>query len=259
MALNENVEIENNAIDTPSIEQTTEEVVDTPSEATEATADEATQEETNETEGSSHKGENYRIRELNAAKKAAEERANALEERMANMVGGVPNNGGYNLPQQNLEPIINPGEEIDAVEFDRRLKAREENILQRADALVQLRTKQSEAIGRITGETQEVIREFPELDPKSDSFNKELSDAITEATEAYVSKNPYSASVKQFVAKMMKPYKGAVSKEVGQVKETLAKQVSQSAIRPTSIKQIEKTAREKTIAELENELGVVQS
>jgi len=103
------------------------------------------------------------------------------------------------------------------------------------------------------------VRTYSQLDPDSDNFDQELSDVITEATEAYVKANPYTASVKKFVAKLMKPYKGAVEKEVGQASEQIAKQASQAALRPTSVRKPEKSAAEKSIAELEDELGLVIS
>jgi hypothetical protein len=123
--------------------------------------------------------------------------------------------------------------------------------------MTEIKAKQSEAINRIKSESQEVIRDFPELDPDSESFNKDLSESISEATEAYVRQSPYSASVKGFVTKLMKPYRGAISKGVGEERETLARQVSTSALKPTSVKRTEKSADEKSIAELEQELGVV--
>jgi hypothetical protein len=57
----------------------------------------------------------------------------------------------------------------------------------------------------------------------------------------------------------MKPYLRAVNKEVGQATENIAKQVSESALRPTSIRKEEKATADKTVEELEQELGVVQA
>lgn len=241
-ALNEPVEIENDLDTTPVAEeqQVGGEGQD---------PDFADTQETPETGDDSKKGYSSRIRELNAAKKAAEDRANSLESKLAELTAPAQ---VYQQPTDFNEPIVKPGEEIDAQEFERR-------VLQRADAKAELRFRQAEAINRINSEAQAVITLYPELDPDSDSFNAELSDTIAEATEAYVKSNPYNASVKQFVNKMMKPYKGAVSKEVGKATENIAKQVSQAALRPNSIKQPEKTANEKSIAELEAELGVVNS
>jgi len=128
-----------------------------------------------------------------------------------------------------------------------------------ARSLVELEVKKSEAINRINNEAAEVVRKYPELDPESDDFNRELSDTVTEAVEAHVKANPFSASVKGFVAKLMKPYQGAVTKEVGKANEQLAKQVSSAALKPTSVSKKEKSASEKTIEELERELGIVVS
>lgn len=238
------------------VEETTEDIQDTQPQA-ESTEEVSGEDQTIETEESSNKGAQNRIRELNAAKKLAEAKASSLEARIAQLTGSSPSTD-IEVPEVQDEPLLQPGEEIDAVELDRRLRAREQNVLRRTDALINLRTKQNEAITRINNETAEVIRQYPQLDPNSDLFNQELSDAISEATEAYTMRNPYSASVKTFVSKLMKPYQGAVSKEVGKVTETIARQVSQSALKPNSIKQPEKTAEEKTLSELEEELGIVR-
>jgi len=258
-ALNEEV-VEPNLDATPVSEETVpEEVVEK-----EATSAEEAPKETTETEEAPKKGFQARVQELNTKAKAAEARANEAEEKAKSLSDRLEEITGSVEPNQIVEPqvnepIVSPGEEIDAAELDKRLQAREAKILQRADAIVTLRGKQQEAITRINNEAQSVIRKYAELDPENESFNKELSDTITESTEAYVKQAPYTASVSKFVDRQMKLYKGAVSKEVGQATENIAKQVSEAALRPTSIRKPEKAANEKSIAELEQDLGIVQA
>lgn len=103
------------------------------------------------------------------------------------------------------------------------------------------------------------MRAYPQLDPESDQFDKELSETISEAIEAQVKLNPYSASVKKFADRLMKPFVKAVSNGVAKEKETITRQVSESALRPTSVRKPEKTAAEMSIAELEARLEKVQS
>lgn len=255
MALNDTAGGDAQLDTTPVAEQQAVEEV----EQTNEPSAEVSQEESTETTGEAKKGLSNRVRELNAAKKAAEQRAQSLEEKLAELTRTPSPQGGYQPPYNPQAPLIAPGEEIDANELNRRMAEREQRILAQADGLSQLRARQSEAVNRINAEASEVTRKYPELDPDSDSFNKELSDTIAEATEAYIKNAPYTASVKQFVEKLMKPYKGAVDKQVGQATENIAKQVSQTALRPTSVHKPEKTAAEKSIAELEQELGVVHS
>jgi len=204
----------------------------------------------------SKKGYEKRVRQLVSEKKRAQARAQSLEAKLAELTAPVGPQVAQQPPMPQ-EPIVKPGEEIDATELDKRIKTREQRLLQQADASAQLRAKQTEAIIRINNEASEVLKKYPELDPDSDSFNEDLSNSITEATEAYVRSNPYTASVKKFVAKLMKPYKGAVEKEVGEVTEKIAKQVSETALRPTSVKGGEKKFEELTIEEMEKKLGVV--
>jgi len=205
------------------------------------------------------KGYEQRVRELVREREEEKAKAKSLAERLAELTGSVEPQVGYQPPiyEPPREPIVSPGEEIDANELERRIQAREVQTLQKADALAILRAKQQDAVNRINNEASEMMKAYPELDPESDSFDKELSESVTEAVEAYVRADPYKASVKNFVGRLMKPYKRAVTKEVGEVTENLAKQVSEAALRPTSVKPKEKAVSEKTIKELEEELGVV--
>jgi hypothetical protein len=260
-ALNEEGEAENILDTTPVAEEEASVEVPEPEatpEATEQVEEAVAEEPEQETEESKKKGYSQRVRELNTRAKEAEAKYESLAERMAILTGNVP--GAVPQPEPTVdEPIIQPGEEIDGTELDKRLRQREAKILQRADALVTLRNKQSDAVNRINEEARDVVKKYPELDPDSDQYKKELSESVTEAVEAYAKADPYNASVKTFVAKLMKPYQMAVAKEVGQASENIAKQVSETALRPTSVRQPEKSASEMTPEELEQKLGVVQT
>ena len=199
------------------------------------------------------KGASARIRELNSKAKQAEERAKSLEERLAELTGP---SRPIQVPQQQMpqpqEDELNPDGSVNAEVFRNR-------VLAEADSRTELRIRQSEAINRINNEASDVLREHPELDPDSDQFDKELSDFVTETVESGVKAAPYSASPKAIASKAMNLYKRAVAKEAGQASENIAKQVSRAALRPTSVRKPEKTAADKTIEELEAELGMVIS
>lgn len=248
---NENDEALNNAAE-EVVSPEASPATDTAPEEVEETLEETavkTKEETTETEGESKKGYSHRVQELANKARAAEERAKSLEERIAELTRPeVP--AAQQMPT--YIPQVEPGAEISPEQY-------KQDVMRSADALVTLRVKQSEAVNRINTEASEAIRTFPELDPDNENFNEELSDTITEATEAYIKSNPYTASVKQFVAKLMKPYKGAVTKEVGKATEQIAKQVSEAALRPTSVRKSEKSAEDMTPEELEKKLGIFYS
>jgi len=236
---------EETTLDTSSVpEETTTGEVETPD--TESTDE--VPESTTETEESPKKGAQARIRELSAEKNQYKEKAKSLEQQLAELTGS----GVQQAPQPAYTPQFD-GSEIDPVKY-------QQEVVKSAVSAAQLVAKQSEAVNRITNEASQVIREFPQLDPDSDQFDPELSESVTEATLAHVQANPYNASPKKFVSKMMKPFTRAVTKEVGKATENIAKQVSQAATRPTSVTtKGGKTYQEKSIAELEAELGIVQS
>lgn len=242
-ALNDTSEV-NTQEESPTAEQTTEEVEQV--ESTEET-------ETSETGGEGKRTAQSRIRELNSQRKAAEEENRSLKQRLEELTNPVGSSVNNQFPQQTPQDnFYNEDGNIDPVRY-------RESIIRDAETRAELRIRQSEAVNRINSESEKAMRDYPELDPKSDSYNKDLSDSIVEATEAYVRSNPYTASVEKFVSRLMKPYRGAIDRGVGKASENIAKQVSQAALRPTSARKQEKTAREKSIAELEAELGIVNS
>ena len=210
-----------------------------------------------QTEESQKKGASQRIRELANEKNEYKEKYESLAQQMEKLTSSAqPTIGQTEVAD---EPIIKPGEEIDGAELDKRLRTREASTVQKAVAAAQLVSKQNEVISRINSESQEALKKYPELDPDSDKFNPDLSESVTEAVLAHAKADPYNASPKKLVEKMMRPYKQAVAKEVGQETENIAKQVSETALRPTTIRKVEKPAAEKSIRELEAELGIVQA
>lgn len=183
------------------------------------------------------KGANARIGELVGEVKS-------LKQRLAEVTA----------PEASNPPVPSQAINLDAEVTPEQYR---QHVLQTASNMVDLKLKQSEAISRIDKESLEVMRAYPQLDPDSDKFDKELSETISEAIEAQVKLNPYSASVKKFADRLMKPFIKAVSNGVAQEKETITKQVSESALRPTAIRTPEKTAADLSIAELEAKLGIV--
>jgi hypothetical protein len=246
--IDETNDVKQEAVETSEVsstpEQTTEEVSnnETPSEIK---TEEVSTEQT-ETGDSPKKGASERIRELNARAKEAEAKAQSLAQKLEELTGSTEPKA-----YEPYQPQVEPGSEIGLDQY-------KQDVMRTADSLVSLRIKQQETLGKINNDAQNVIKKYPQLDPDSDTFDKDLSDSITEAVEAHVKADPYKASVGQFVDRLMKPYTRAVNKEVGQVTEKLAKQVSETALRPTQNRVVEKTTKDKSIAELEAELGVVQ-
>lgn len=192
----------------------------------------------------SKKDHNTRIRELNAEKKAAQEEARSLAQRVAELTAQARGTGFQNTPQQE------PTGEMTLEQLD-----------QRYANIARLENERSRMLERVDKESQEVIRDYKQLDPGTEEnpnpdFVPELSEAITEATLAYIRVNP-NASVKEYVGKLIKPYLKSIKLEAAKESEAIVKQQSQTALRPTTVK-LEKPASEKTIAELEKELGIVQ-
>jgi hypothetical protein len=179
---------------------------------------------------------NSRIRELVAEKKEAEEKAESLAEQVRSFTAPQP------LPYQ---PTPDSDEQVTV-----------EDVLRRSDALTQIRLAQQENLHRVNNEANEAIKAYPELDPDSESFDKDLSESISQATLAKIQVEP-TASVKKFVDSLMKPYKRSLDKQASGQAETITKQVSQQAMRPTQVQGQEKPFSELSIDEMEKKLGKV--
>jgi len=253
---------DNNISETPTEETNLQDTETTEADSTEKTKV--------ETEVESKKSASHRIRELNEEKNLAVEEAvrakeqvRSLEDKIAEITGhNVPTGENqYNPPafgETEPEPIVKPGEEyIDPQVLEERLKARDEANFKRTQALIELQSARERNFERINKEAQSAVKKYPELDPDSEQFDKDLSDTITEATEAYVKANPLG-SVKTFVDRLIKPYKRSIDQAVGEQKEVLTKQASQGALRPTQVPKGEKPFEELSLKEMEERLGGIR-
>lgn len=233
----------NNIPESPA-EETKVSEVETP-------VEEVATEPTPETETEDKKSASYRIKELNEEKKAAEARAKSLEDKMAELTGRVPTavQPQYQPSFEQQVPEPTDGEYINPDQFKR-------DILRDAQTSFELQLARERNLDRINSEAQKTVKKYSQLNPDSDEFDKDLSDAVGEATVSYLKANPLG-SVPKFVDKMMKPYLRSIDNEVGQQRETLTKQVSQGALKPTQVPKGEKPFEELSLKEMEERLGGV--
>jgi hypothetical protein len=145
-------------------------------------------------------------------------------------------------------PTIEPGAEVTQDQYKR-------DIVQTAQSIAQIEIQKERILDRINKEANESIADHPELNPKSEVFDKELSDTITESVRAQIQVNP-TASVKKLVNNLMKPYRRAVDKKVAEETATVAKQVVETALRPSQVKSVEKPFSDLSVEEMEKRLPI---
>jgi len=237
------MEDQQEALNTPAESETAE---------TESPAETQTVEEVSPQKKVTKKGAESRIRELSGKVHSLKDKI----EELTNPVGSDSTQMRSQPPQEN-KPLVGPGEEIDGVELERRMADREQRIMQQANQMVDFKTRQAAVIERINRETVEVVGKFQELDPESDDFDEELSDAMYEAVEAKVKSDP-TASVKQFVTKQMKLYKREATREKAGESKEISKQSAQSAIKPSQNKSVDTKFTDLSISEMRNKLGYAQ-
>lgn len=229
-------------LETPTNEN---EVLETERTETEEPASESVEEPKVQDE-QSKKTASSRIRELNAELKAEREKAKSLADQVAEFTGSIEPRANA----QQFQPQYPAGAEITEDQY-------RSDIMRSADALVQLRLEQQKMLDRVNRESSEAIKAHPMLDPDHEDFDNELSESVTKATLAFIRANP-GESVKKFTDALMKPYERSLAKAVGQEQVKIAKQVTESALRPTQVRSTEKRFEDLDIHEMEEKLGIIQ-
>jgi hypothetical protein len=262
--LNEMPEPETEQTESPTVEENDTEVQEEESVATETETEETVEQTTKEDDQPPKKGAESRIRELNAQAKQAkaeaqQERAEkeSLARKVKELTGSVEPPGfqsnGYN-PNQ---PLVAPGEEVTQEELQARVARRDQWLLQQADNMARFREAQRDTYNRINNESMESEKAYPQLNPDSEQYDEELSNSIAEASLSFVKTNP-TGSLKKFVDGLMKPYQRSLDKSVASQQTEIAKQASQSAMRPNQVpSNTDKRVEDMDLKELEKKLGIV--
>lgn len=237
---------------TPSvedIEDTTdiESEIDSQDEVDEEIEDEADDSEQDEPETrKKDRSARGRISDLTHERDRERQARLEAEQRLQALTG---NNGDFGLELPTL-PQLKPGEEVTPEQY-------QAHVAQTAQAITRIEIERERNNNRIRNEITDAINEYQELDPKkSDSFDKDLSDTITSSVEVFLKANP-TGSVKEYIDKMMKPYRRSVEKAVGRRSEAVAKQASQAALRPSQPVKGQKKFEDLSLEEMEKRLGKV--
>ena len=238
LAINARAE-ENSALETPPSESKAPEVIEEtvqPEHTVQAT-------ETQDTEGEKKvSGAEKRIHKLVDERDSARQEAQSLSAKLAELTAGASAQPG-NMPQNQPSNGESQGGERELTIDDLRTIAR-------------LEVEKERTIGRINSEAKEAQAKHPELDPSSDRFDADINEAVTTAVELEIRANP-TKSVKELTERYMRPYRKAAERAVGEQQKTLAKQASETALRPSNVKPTNKSLADKTLEELEAELEIV--
>lgn len=153
---------------------------------------------------------------------------------------------------------VNPGEELTVEEYKKRLQQAEERGASRAQSLVQLEMARQRRLDQIDRDIHKVEDDFPQLNPDSDDYDPDLSKAVTKALKQMVN-NDINTDVYKEVEGFMKPYQRARKSISAEEKKEAAKQIAESASRPSS-PSVPKSGQEgkKTWKDIEKEVGIVR-
>lgn len=225
-ALNAEPEVQETEEQVTESESPAEEIVDSP-------------EETEEVDRSAKS----RIRELANERREEKQHVNSLKDQLNEF--GLQDQ----WDQPMYEPKVEPGQELSVDQY-------KQDVLQTADSLVELKLRARDNGNRIKSEINDAVSEYTMLDPKQDSFDEDLSEGVTDSVRNFIKANP-TGNVRGFIDKLMKPYQKSVEREVAKREGTVAKQVSQTALRPSQVKATSKKFEEMDLSEMEAKLGKV--
>lgn len=208
--------------------------------------------EAEESDKVSKKSAQGRIKQLNSELKQERLKASQLEEKVNSIMQEnetnpfSPINMPMPSPSQGRFAQPNTNGEISYEDYQRDVQ---QNAQMAVKAILSQQQLKQEAL--------DVVREYPELDPNSDSYDPDLSDAITESVEARHRLSP-NFSLRETVTKLMKPYRKAGESVTSSEKRNLVQQVASGAIRPSANPApVTKEFEDQSIEEMEAKLGKV--
>lgn len=187
-------------------------------------------------------GAEKRIHKLVDERDQARQEAQDLSSKLAELTAQATTSPGYNPTNQPSNGESQGGERELTID-DLRTIAR-------------LEVEKERTINRINLEASEAQKIHPELDKDSDKFDPDINEAVTSAVWLEVQRDP-SQSVKKLTEKYMKPYRKAAERAVGEEKKVLTQQVNDEVLRPSNVKPVNKSFAEKSLEEMEAELGFV--
>ena len=155
-------------------------------------------------------------------------------------------------------PQYEPGEEI----LPERLQ---QDVVQTANAIASLQTQnqiqQFEARTNLDRDVEVLSTKYPELDETSSSYNPVIEEKIEAAFKARAFKNGQldpSVRLADVAKDFIDVARSAATKSSADIKNAVAKQADESAIRPTGAQTSDKSFSDLSIEEMESKLGVVR-
>lgn len=233
------VAVEDNSPDTsPVEEQTTSESQATEDTAEQAQIDEPAVEETTEPERKPTRAER-RIRDLVDENKRLSEQSNQLPQ-------------SFQAPPV---PVLTPGEEISQEDY-------QAHVVQAADAIAGLRTQQQiqnlKAEMQLERDVEILPKEYPQLDENSPEYNPVLIEKIEKAYKERAFRNGQvdpSVRLADVAKDFVEVAQSAANKSSADMKNAVARTADESALPPNSSVKADKPFAEKSIEEMEAELG----
>lgn len=155
-------------------------------------------------------------------------------------------------------PQYAPGEEI----APERLQ---QDVVQTANAIASLQTQnqiqQFEARTNLDRDVEVLPTKYPELDENSPTYNPVLEEKIEAAFKARAFKNGQldpTVRLADVAQDFIDVARSAATKSSADIKNAVAKQADESAVRPTGSNKTERSFSDLSIEEMESKLGIVQ-
>lgn len=154
-------------------------------------------------------------------------------------------------------PQYEPGEEIQPERL-------QQDVVQTASAIANLQTQaqiqQFEARSNLDRDVEVITTKYPELNEDSPEYNPVLEEKIEAAFKARAFKNGQldpTVRLADVAKDFIDVYQSAATKSSADIKNAVAKQADESAVRPTGSNKAERDFKDLSIKEMEERLGMV--
>lgn len=244
----------------PEESKAPEEAGNEPSQSADATAseDDAAQDDTETSEASDQQATAKRDR-------SAQGRIRELINKNKELQGQLTQDQQQRLNQQlqdatpqqaqRFSDMLAGRNDITPAELDRVAEdffaAKEKEILQKAVSAVDLRTQQYQRQQQLESDLSYVEKNYDELNPDSDNYDPDLSEGIA---KMYLQTGG-TQSLRDFTQQIMTMRNKGIERGRANDQRTLSKQADEASVTPSAKAKPEKTADEKSLAELRKEIG----
>lgn len=183
-----------------------------------------------------------------------ERRFQKMSQKMRELADTQPS---YQQPVNQFVPQVEPGSEITPEQYQKDVMSAAQTITQLEINKLRAEQAQKEYVENFDRDVAYTESKYSELNADSPNYDSKLSEKVANMYEKLSAKNP-NIRLRDIVDDVMEVAERKSTRATAQTNSQIKRQADESALKTTTTaKPAAKTAEEKSLAELEQELGYV--